>query len=1115
MNNMCDLIDLESPDRKSILNSRLASPLIPAPTDITNNDHNNLIKDPIPLIPGKRDSLENNPFDMVLHKTTEYIQKRDDPFEVALEKALRPKCKKDNKVRTHSFDFTDDYSVKHSNNKQKLKVNKTLDESLIYEELTEKAATVNKISNESVIPNLTNINGFHDNLETNDVICSINVQDADLSILNQSLMNDSLFETSNELNKNEMALTLYEKAAIQVEKDKLSIGQSASPNYMLKVPKVQRSLSQGGNEPFKKSQNSRCISLAEPLQINSDGGSNISSLNSLDFLNEGFLKSYCSGSSMFSNLSNISCIPRINSAASSSTTLSILSSNDTINRAFLKSETSEKLENSKLSVEIDFNNKIKLITNESTKCILPELTIQFDKLKKKVLESPENFKQQSNEKSDKDNKLIDVDLFTPEINSSKNNYRSSTSDTSSDSVFYEGDKVNKSIFTEAKLLAKTFEELALKTSSSSSTDDLITNNPLWTSELLPAFDDENMVDNLIELPSSPHINSSELTNMKDKEYTDNKIGTEKDAEIAVNKITENVKELELELTESVQTEKRITATTLLLELKKLIKTENNSEANKLVENLEKVLGINCENNTELLTTYLNTPNNLAKSPQKSDNSSKVIQNIEKNNMEQSQEDNLTNDSDNVKESLDYKNINFNDSDINKCTDSQKCLNGISNESLKTNIEKAKKERNEKVLNNEIVRNENSLEDGSKSLLHEKVVVELLANIAKLLTSQTERSTSDVLKNLGKVLNSASNDDDKHKRTKNDGGKIPSKSINRRSLDADSKKQSFHKNVIRRSMSVSSTKDTIPATCNNKSACQLKEVIKRFPSDPCLVNPISNKKVITKINKDGLQKDTETEAFTTLDLRKEKTATISTVKNKLKKKKTDVEVTNKKGPMRAVLPVGIMQKKETVNNKAVSSYETVTPPKSHKIISSTPNSTHNESAMKKSSRSTKPVASSTPDAQNFKSQKTQVQVTKKRNFSCDISPVSIRANVDDNNKINSSPKRKLPSPKKTTPKRRSIGSGIPKSQTPPLSKRLNTSFDINQYNKLYESPQRSSYKTLNSQKGSPISVKKNGSMQQSPLRDNNKLIYKAKPVNLISKLQRHSVGNNMAEKENYI
>lgn len=60
--------------------------------------------------------------------------------------------------------------------------------------------------------------------------------------------------------------------------------------------------------------------------------------------------------------------------------------------------------------------------------------------------------------------------------------------------------------------------------------------------------------------------------------------------------------------------------------------------------------------------------------------------------------------------------------------------------------------------------------------------------------------------------------------------------------------------------------------------------------------------------------------------------------------------------------------------------------------------------KKSARS-KPMASSTPDGQNSKTSSTQLTSTsKKRNFSCDISPVTTHVNINGSDERKDSPKR---------------------------------------------------------------------------------------------------------------
>lgn len=99
-------------------------------------------------------------------------------------------------------------------------------------------------------------------------------------------------------------------------------------------------------------------------------------------------------------------------------------------------------------------------------------------------------------------------------------------------------------------------------------------------------------------------------------------------------------------------------------------------------------------------------------------------------------------------------------------------------------------------------------------------------------------------------------------------------------------------------------------------------------------------------------------------------------------------------------------------KQTISSETVTPPKSDKttpsgkIISSTPNSLDNKYYIAKKSARSKPMASSTPDGQNSKTSSTQLTSTnKKRNFSCDISPVTAYVNISGSDEQkDSSPKK---------------------------------------------------------------------------------------------------------------
>lgn len=459
---MCDLIDLNSPDRKGFLSSRLASPLIPAPTDTACSNYNKRTNEPTSQMLGKRESLENNPFDMVLHKTTEYIQKKDDPFEVTLEKALRPKYKRNASLRTCSFDFSDDYILKHRKRNHKLKMNKTLDEALINEELNGRDTLAKQISNDSMQVNLSissndfksdNVNfSFSTNSPNTPVI---DVQDVNSSILSQSIMNDTLFDAGKELNKEQTKASLQNDMSTRTEAGRInSLDQIPMSDMYLKVPKLRRSFSQGETISPKRSRHLNQISLIEPSRTGSRSSSSVSS-NSLDLLNRGFWKSRSSGNSVFSSLSNVSAITKLNSV-SSMTGSSMMLSNGTINRSFIESCSPDASDNAKPGERTDFTGETSVVLN-GTRSSMSDLTDRLNKLKTKALElqilqNPgkegnevtANFSNdvkecvtvmRKDEECDVNDKLIDIDVFTPEMNFTKEHCKNSISDTSSDSVF--------------------------------------------------------------------------------------------------------------------------------------------------------------------------------------------------------------------------------------------------------------------------------------------------------------------------------------------------------------------------------------------------------------------------------------------------------------------------------------------------------------------------------------------------------------------------------------------------------------------------------------------------------------------------------------------------------
>lgn len=273
--------------------------------------------------------------------------------------------------------------------------------------------------------------------------------------------------------------------------------------------------------------------------------------------------------------------------------------------------------------------------------------------------------------------------------------------------------------------------------SASVDDDLISNNTLWMSELLPAFEDDLVVDNLIELPISPEKSSKQCIKNNDKEQSLSNI----------DKIDENsLKEIEPQFTDCV---KQTIVTSLLTDLRKLIKVENNPEVNKLLDNLENVIDTNCKNNTELLVTCLNLSNEL-RSPQK------ISSDIEKSevvNIDKSEEE-----SEKILFKEEICNVEKLSLDISCKLEntSQATTNSSDNLSLKPSSYENNDENHLNITNSpkEVYTNYAKEKDNQSD---EKLAIELLMNLGKLLNVQIEDATTmQLLKCIGKALNVASN-----------------------------------------------------------------------------------------------------------------------------------------------------------------------------------------------------------------------------------------------------------------------------------------------------------------------------------------------------------------------
>lgn len=1045
---MCDFIDLDN-SAGSPLNTKLASPLIPVPSNIERKNINicdNRLNNNT-LITGKRESLGDNPFDAILDEAIENVRKKEDPFETVYEEALIG-----NDITAQeekNINITDDLKATYTQ-LCKLKENKTSDEFLPNPDIVISTAEINSL---------------------------------DLSILNHSAMNDTLYESKYNEEETEIPYMLQHKIPLNIKTIQT------------------RSYSQGDIiSECKQLLKPRSNSTTETLKTNKI---NISDSDSKSFsvFNKGFIEDQYNDISVFSTISNISSITR-NSGSLTHNSASM--SNNTMNIAFLNNCSSSIACDTKLNERIN-----------NTMSTVPTISLPITPAQKPIKTTVD-----VNNKLP-DDKLIDIDTCLPEITYSKLS-NNTCLDSSSDSVFLTKNNINTSIINEAKALARTFEEFAGK-SSGSNIDELIIDDPMWTSELLPAYEDD-IVDNLIEVPVLNATNREQKngdmlscnSNTNDVTKSQNNVKKEMDI-VSLNQITVN----------------KTAASTLLVDLKKIVKTENNSEANRLLEDLEQVLGIQSSNKIELFSTCIQTTND-----------SRAIQNTK-----EEKHDNKSHVDDLKNYEIEVKKSHY-DNKINGCEalhDNNKSLikeNEVSSinprieifPKKESYIDVEKKEINVDINNFTQKNMTINKEENNRTENNEKVAVELLINLGKVLSGQSnESATLNLLKNLGEVLNLVSKNDQEKNNEQNNvisnntekisikdksGNKVKSstslKVKQRRSLDLMSKAKPTYQKAFRRSTCTSSAsppkklQKSFVFKENNKS--QLSKARKRFPSDPGSINLNSSKTEIAasigdhpiiSINKVNTNKNNP----------KEKPPIKLVVKNQLKHKSKS-EIVNKKGPMKAIIPIGNMQRKGTT-----------TPPKSPKnvqpcikIFSSTPNSIESSIELKKSPK-LKPMASSTPDFLKCKSvvQMPTLQRRDRLNASCDISPINIQEEVTTEKcKVYLSPRRvsKSTSPKKRTPKSQKRESSIPKySMSPGVHVRA-SSQNINKSQEISMSSQNLSRKEEEIFKKSPMISKKIAkSERKSPLTDNNINIAKGKPFNLSSKFRGNNNENIESEKEN--
>ncbi|XP_058800719.1 probable serine/threonine-protein kinase DDB_G0282963 [Phymastichus coffea] len=1075
---MSDLIDFDSPSTSSPGAQMLASPLIPSPEAGP------------PVSSGQRRSVENNPFDMVLKKITEYEKNKEDPFERVIEKAMGHV----------SIETKDDFVPRRKRHSDILKLNKTLDETESKMDLF--VAGVD----DSIITNLNDTNLIADNITgeksanaawgcDNKIIPELNVSpascDADLSILNQSALNDSLLDdqltkepsihffvrprsmsqcnflsperlTSSKSNRRSMSVTDASKSNIY---NVSSIFSSQSSCFEDPFNNAFRTNLKSNISSNASSFNSQFdISKQKIERLNSDssvfsGISNISSIT-IDSLSKKRQNRLCSENSVYSNISNLSAIPN-NTMTSCNSSVFV---NDTMNKGFI---TSRSQLNSTSSVS-SFKSPSK-VTDKS------DLIKKFYRIKSSMSSSHEEPK--SNNAiltQEKDNFLLKSKTLP--IDESLHKIEGELIDVGYNSATISANEtgINDIILTEARTLAETFEKMAYSKDFNTNEDDLLFSKSQLNFDDLPPSDDE-AVDNLIELSGG----ETEIKKLSEVIITESNTMSPKD----------EVKALENEFILSEDTDKKAVTATLLLDLEKLIKEQNNPDAFKILTDLQKMLGVECDNNTEILQVCLQNMSPQDKKEHESDtDSSKVVDSASVKNVKPNNYGELTgNNKNNAEQLLENKS------------------NNSSNDITDLNIDNESKDiPSDNVDSQSDAKKESKLQENNDEILEDKkLALNLLQTLNKIVSKNDGDSAVDILKSLSTVLNMASESKNKEKPVpvmKENRRSNASKLINRStsSLNKSSSKKNFvvkktpnstfEVASIRRSISVNplyskNSPKLLDVPCKDTRKSHLLNLKKRFPSDPGFVDDTSKREIETPISKSiyGANKPT-----------------IEPIKTKIKKKPI-TEVVNKKGPMKAIMPLVSMQKqgvKRITNENGLSTPPSKTQESVHsvKIISSTPNSRTNSKL--------KPAASSTPNTNGLKSQRvtTASQNTSKSTITCNLSPVSL-------NSSKKSERTKSPLKKPSTPRKseNAESSRLPRYSPQPVRVCANSFSELK--NSKTPQPSSSSLKVVSEKVQRQSSV-------LSPLRNSNKLATKTKSVSLMPRLSKSIVPKSGPEKENY-
>lgn len=293
--------------------------------------------------------MDNNPFDQVFKETAEYVRKREDPFEMVLENVSS--CKK---TKRHSVEFQDDFIPKHTRHAEVLKMNKTLDESVLDIDLNPSRFCLEE---NSIIGDLNNTDLLNDNSK-DEAVPQISVHTAspvNTSILNYSAMNDSLTGKESNANAEETAIRslVAKRVSMCIQKGIMEAENMLNPNQKCTLMYGRRCLSQTDRlSPkkfdFRKRTHSTMDSKRKLSRSEQNTLSSMSSIYFEDPMNQGFLREQYSAdnsdnsafnslnfkdNSVFSDLSNVSEITRLASVSSFYNSSNSIF-NGTLNQAF-------------------------------------------------------------------------------------------------------------------------------------------------------------------------------------------------------------------------------------------------------------------------------------------------------------------------------------------------------------------------------------------------------------------------------------------------------------------------------------------------------------------------------------------------------------------------------------------------------------------------------------------------------------------------------------------------------------------------------------------------------------------------------------------------------------